>query len=205
MNSSSFELFDELYKDPYLDIMNKYINFGEMTELIKKRKIENIVKYNPVSTVHIKINNNVIEFNKKKFKFNNIFNAENSGDNIIFEIIEFINKRQKLKKDSTILLFALSGSGKTTLIQKIINEMEKRDKCEESIKYEITRSDFLLKEILDKYLNNTVDNTNKNINSEQIETKNDIVDDVDKKNIESEQVKTDCELLLEQIIKPTNQ
>lgn len=65
-----------------------------------------------------KSDNNII-YNKKKYKFNNVYTAE-EYENLIFQTVDFTNKRITAGKDSSIIFHGYSGSGKSTLLDKIL-------------------------------------------------------------------------------------
>ena len=69
----------------------------------------------------MQIEGNNICYNKKKYNFNNVFQA--SDESIVYEMLEFINKRTMVNKDSSVITFGYSGSGKSTLIRKLIENI----------------------------------------------------------------------------------
>ena len=72
--------------------------------------------------VGITHSDNIITSCKKKYKFDNVFNGDESSDTISV-MTTFLEKRLFLKKDSTIMTIGYSKSGKTTLIQNLVGQL----------------------------------------------------------------------------------
>ena len=64
-----------------------------------------------------------IVHNKKRYRFDNVF-VEDEHEQMVGEMVTFIEKRIRCGVDSTIINFGLSGSGKTTLMKYFLLNLE---------------------------------------------------------------------------------
>lgn len=67
----------------------------------------------------IAIEENKLIHKKKKYKFDNVFNGHELN-NCVNEITDFIEKRIRCNKDTTLITYGGTGAGKTTLINEVI-------------------------------------------------------------------------------------
>jgi hypothetical protein len=68
---------------------------------------------------HIEPHGNSLIYNKKQYKFNNVYKNE-EYENLIAQTVDFTNKRLNTGKDTSLIYYGYSGAGKSTLLDRVL-------------------------------------------------------------------------------------
>lgn len=68
---------------------------------------------------HVEARDNCLIYNKKKYRFNNVYTAD-EYDNLVMQTVDFTNKRLAAKKDTCLIYHGYSGAGKSTLLDRVL-------------------------------------------------------------------------------------
>jgi hypothetical protein len=106
-------------------------------------------------------NENNLIYNKKKYKFDNVYDGANQQEEIVGNMLNFIEKRVRLGKDSSVITHGMSKSGKTTLINNLCSLLDLKVERESETSYKFQTDDIL--SVMERFA--TKSNNGLNMNS----------------------------------------
>lgn len=122
------DLNNEAYERLTYFINNIDCYTGQLVEYTPENVIEEVANKMVVVALmrnikNVIVKNNTLLYNKKVYKFNNVYTNE-EYENLINQTVDFTNKRLNANKNTSIVYHGYSASGKSTLLDRVLENYQ---------------------------------------------------------------------------------